>query len=46
LVTGFLQEAFDSLKLALFVISFASISLVLAGGALHFGAQREMTTEG
>ena len=40
LVTGFLQEAFDSLKLALFVISFTSISLVLAGSTLHFGSER------
>ena len=37
LLTGFLQEAFDSLKVALFVISFTSISLALAGSTLHFG---------
>lgn len=41
LLTGFLQEAFDSLKLALFVISFASVSLILAGTALRFGSQRQ-----
>ena len=40
LITGFLQEAFDSLKLALFLISFTSISLVLAGTTLRFSSQR------
>ena len=40
LLTGFLQEAFDSLKVALFIISFTSISLTLAGGTLHFRSER------
>ncbi|MCH8989984.1 MAG: hypothetical protein IIA92_14425, partial [Chloroflexi bacterium] len=40
LITGFMQEAFDDLKLALFVISFTSVSLVLAGSTLRFGSQR------
>ena len=40
LFTGFMQEAFDDLKLALFVISFTSVSLVLAGSTLRFGSQR------
>ena len=43
LLTGFLQEAFDSLKVALFVVSFTSISLVLAGSRLHFGSGRPAT---
>ena len=46
LFTGFLQEAFDSLKAALFIISFTSISLILAGGALHFGSQRQLIADG
>ncbi|MCH8892575.1 MAG: hypothetical protein IIB32_03665 [Chloroflexi bacterium] len=41
LITGFLQEAFGGLKPALFLISFASVSLVLAGSSLRFGSQRE-----
>ena len=41
LITGFLQEAFDDLKLALFLISFTSITLVIAGGTLRFGSQRQ-----
>ena len=41
LITGFLQEAFDDLKLALFLISFTSITLVIAGGALKFNPQRQ-----
>ena len=41
LITGFLQEAFDDLKLALFLISFTSITLVIAGGALRFNPQRQ-----
>ncbi|SVA03611.1 uncharacterized protein METZ01_LOCUS56465 [marine metagenome] len=41
LLTGFLQEAFDDLKLALFVISFTSVSLILAGSTLRFEAQRQ-----
>ncbi|MDA1128126.1 MAG: MFS transporter [Chloroflexi bacterium] len=40
LFTGFLQEAFDSLKVALFIISFTSISLIMAGSTLRFGSQR------
>ncbi len=40
LITGFMQEAFGDLKLALFVISFTSVSLVLAGSTLRFGSQR------
>ena len=43
LLTGFLQEAFGDLKPALFLISFTSISLVLAGGALRFGTQRRLS---
>ena len=38
LFTGFMQEAFDDLKPALFLISFTSISLIVAGGALRFGS--------
>jgi len=45
LITGFMQEAFDDLKLALFIISFTSISLVLAGSTLRFGPQR-LTADG
>ena len=45
LITGFLQEAFDSLKLALFLISFTSISLVLAGTTLRFSSQRQLMAE-
>jgi MFS family permease len=41
LFTGFLQEAFDHLKLALFIMSFTSVSLILAGSALRFGSQRQ-----
>ena len=41
LLTGFLQEAFDSLKAALFIISFTSISLVLAGATLRFSSERQ-----
>ena len=39
LFTGFLQEAFGSLKDALFLISFTSISLVVAGSTLRFRSQ-------
>jgi len=42
LFTGFLQEAFDDLKPALFLISFTSVSLILAGGTLRFGTQRQL----
>ncbi len=45
LLTGFLQEAFDSLKAALFIISFTSISLILAGGALHIGLRQQPATD-
>ncbi len=41
LITGFLQEAFDNLKMALFLISFTSITLVIAGGTLRFSPQRQ-----
>ena len=41
LITGFLQEAFDDLKMALFLISFTSVTLVIAGGTLRFGSQRQ-----
>ena len=41
LFTGFLQEAFDHLKLALFIMSFTSVSLILAGSALRFRSQRQ-----
>ena len=43
LFTGFLQEAFDDLKLALFLISFTSVSLILAGMTLRFGTQRRLS---
>ena len=45
LITGFLQEAFDSLQLALFLISFASISLALAGGTLRFSSQQQLAAD-
>ena len=41
LITGFLQEALDDLKMALFLISFTSISLVIAGGILRFREPRQ-----
>ncbi len=37
LITGFLQEATGDLKLSLFLISFASLSLCVAGFTLRFG---------
>ena len=43
LLTGYLQEAFDDLKPALFLISFASVSLILAGSTLRFGEQPQMS---
>ncbi|HIN35485.1 MAG TPA: MFS transporter [Dehalococcoidia bacterium] len=43
LITGFLQEALDDLKMALFLISFTSISLVIAGGTLRFREPRQPT---
>ena len=43
LFTGFLQEAFDDLKPALFLISFTSVSLIFAGSALRFGTQRRLS---
>ena len=46
LITGFMQEAFGDLKLALFIISFASFTLVLAGSTLRFGTQRLATESG
>ena len=43
LLTGYLQEAFNDLKPALLLISFASVSLILAGSTLQFGAQRQVS---
>jgi len=45
LLTGFLQEAFNSLQTALFLMSLASISLVLAGITLRFRSQ-QVASEG
>ncbi|MDA0265051.1 MAG: MFS transporter [Chloroflexi bacterium] len=42
LITGLIQEAFGDLQLALFVISFTSVSLIIAGNTLRFGSQREV----
>ena len=39
--TGYLQEGLDDLKMALFLISFTSISLILAGSTLRFRSQRQ-----
>ena len=36
LFTGLMQEGFDSLKVAMFIISFTSISLIIAGTTLRF----------
>lgn len=36
LFTGLMQEGFDSLKVALFIISFTSVSLIIAGTTLRF----------
>ena len=41
LFTGFIQEASGSLKVALFVISFTSVSLIISGTTLRFSSQRE-----
>ncbi|MBC8279953.1 MAG: hypothetical protein H8E48_04125, partial [Chloroflexi bacterium] len=41
LFTGFIQEVSDSLKVALFMISFTSVSLIIAGSTLRFSSQRE-----
>ena len=41
LFTGFLQETFDDLKMALLLISFTSVSLILAGSTLKFGLAQE-----
>jgi MFS family permease len=41
LITGFLHEGMDSLKLALFAVSFASLTLCVAGTVLRFGRARE-----
>ena len=38
LTTGFLQEALDSLKLSLLIVSFASLSLCIAGLTLRYSA--------
>ncbi len=36
LFTGLMQEGFDSLKVAMFMISFTSVSLIIAGTTLRF----------
>ena len=41
LFTGFLQETFDDIKMALLLISFTSVSLILAGSTLKFGLAQE-----
>ena len=41
LFTSYLQEGLDDLKMALFLISFTSISLILAGSTLRFRSQRQ-----
>jgi len=41
LFTGYLQEGLADLKMALFLISFTSISLILAGSTLRFRSQRQ-----
>lgn len=41
LITGFLTEASGDLKLSLFIMSFTSVSLILAGMTLGFGVQPE-----
>ena len=41
LITGFLTEATGDLQLALFIMSFTSISLIIAGMTLRFGIQPE-----
>jgi MFS family permease len=40
LITGFLQEGLGDLKLALFLMSFTSITLIIAGSTLRFGRQQ------
>jgi MFS family permease len=52
LITGFLHEGMDSLKLALLAVSFGSLTLCVAGAVLHFGHppesadSREVVPEG
>lgn len=41
LITGFLTEGTGDLKLSLFIMSFTSVSLIVAGMTLRFGAQQE-----
>lgn len=41
LITGFLHEGMDSLKFALFAVSFASLTLCVAGAMIRFGRARE-----
>lgn len=41
LITGYLQEATGDLKLSLFIMSFTSVSLILAGITLRFGVPLE-----
>jgi len=38
LVTGYLQEVLESLRVSLLIVSFASLSLCVAGAMLRFGA--------
>ena len=40
LIIGFVQQATEDLRLALFVVSFASLSLCVAGSILRFGVQQ------
>ena len=40
LITGFLQETLNDLQMALFLVSFTSVSLILAGSMLRFRTQR------
>ncbi len=46
LATGFLQEAFGELKLALFIVSFASLALTASGTLLRIGGSRGLVAEG
>ena len=46
LATGFLQEAFGDLKLALFIVSFASLALTASGILLRIGGARGLVAEG
>ena len=46
LATGFLQEAFGDLKLALFIVSFGSLALIVSGTLLRIGGSRGLVAEG